>query len=189
MRKRLVTPRTLTAVLPIVLFFSNACATPAYFSTVANQVLRLQGGARLLEGDGERVQAVVELEKQVKRVMGADPAKDLNVSALRDRPDTELLRILLLAMLGNFTSAAGADWNRPCSLVVDPESGRIVLETSPPLTSLALKVVLVLLVAVQIRQWVEETMRTRAQETARTRPQPQAAQGEPERHATQRKGL
>ena len=162
--------------------FALAChetrATPAYFSTVANQVLRLQGGARFVEGSGSgiRVQALVELEKQVKRVMGADPASELNVSALRDRPDTDLLRILLLAMLGNYTSAASmADWNRPCSLVIDPESGRVALETPQPLPSLALKVVLVLLVAVQIKQWVNDTAR--------------AHPPEPERHPAPRKGL
>lgn len=164
-------------VFLVTVMMPAAYATPAYFSTVANKVLRLQGGARLAEGgDPLQVQAVVELEKQVKRVMGADPAAELNVSALRERPDTELLRILLLAMLGNFTSAAGVEWNRPCSLVVDPESGRVALQNQPPLASLALKVVLVLLVAVQVKQWVSDNA---------TRGAPQ----EPERLPPQRKGL
>lgn len=157
--KRGLLLRAIRVVIALTEMIPAAHATPAYFSTVANRVLRLQGGARLTEAGGGdlKVQAVVELEKQVKRVMGADPAAELNVSALRDRPDTELLRILFLAVLGNFTSAAGTEWNRPCSLVVDPESGRVALENQPPLASLALKVVLVLLVAVQIKQWVSDT--------------------------------
>ena len=138
---------------------STACAgvlaTPAYFSTVANQALRLQGGARL--GGDLNVRAVLELEQQVKRVMGGDPAGELNVSALRDRPDPELLRILFLAVLGNFTSAAGAGWAQPCRLAVNPETGQVVLEEPPPLASLALKVVLVILIAVQVRQWITDT--------------------------------
>lgn len=135
----------------------SALPTPAYFATVANQVLRMKGGPRLAESGGLlNIQAATELEKQVKRVMAADPYSDLNVSALRDRPDPELLRLLFLAVLGNFSSAAAAEWNRPCSLVVDPETGQVALETPAPLASLALKVVLVLLVAVQIRQWVAE---------------------------------
>jgi hypothetical protein len=129
----------------------------------------MQGGPRLAEGGELNIQAVTELETQVKRVMAADPATDLNVSALRDRPDPELLRILLLAVLGNFSSAAAADWNRPCSLVVDPETGQVALQMPPPVASLALKVVLVLLVAVQIRQWVRE-IQARARKDQDTEP-------------------
>ena len=130
-------------------------ATPSYFAPVANQALRMQGGARL--GPDLSLDAVRMLEVQVKRVMGADPAQDLNVSALRDRADPELLRVLFLAVLGNFTSAAGGgDWERPCGLVVDPRTGLVELEERPALASLAQKVVLMLLVAVQFKQWVEE---------------------------------
>lgn len=129
-------------------------AAPAYFSTVANQVLRMQGGSRL--GGDLNVHAIYQLEQQVKRIMGSDPSQGLNVSALRDAPDTELLRVLFLAVLGNFTSAAAADWNRPCSLVVNPMTGLVQTENPPQTETLALKVVLVLLVAVQLRQWVTE---------------------------------
>lgn len=130
-----------------------------YFSTVANQVLRMKGGSRLRDtGPSEmNLRAVSALEQQVKRVLAADPSSPLNVSILRDRPDTELLRILFLAMLGNYTSAAAAEWNRPCSLVIDPETGRITPDSPVPLASLALKVILVLLVAVQLKKWVQET--------------------------------
>jgi hypothetical protein len=88
--------------------------------------------------------------------MGADPSLDLNVSALRDRPDPELLRILLLAVLGNYTSAASPDWNRPCSLVVDPQTGLVALHDEPAAVSLSLKVVVVLLVAVQLQRKLAE---------------------------------
>ena len=89
--------RALVVVLPLLLL-AGARAAPEYFASVANQALRLQGGP-LLGGD-MHAEAVLGLEQQVKRVMGADPSLDLNVSALRDRPDPELLRILLLAVLG-----------------------------------------------------------------------------------------
>ncbi len=134
-------------------------ATPAYFASVANQALRLKGGASF--GGDLSVRAALELEQQVKRVMGADPALDLNVSALRGRPNTELLRILFLAVLGNFTSAAGAGWHQPCSLVVSPETGLVALHEPAPLASLAQKAVVVLLIAVQVRQWVLEARAAR----------------------------
>ena len=136
-------------------WIASVTATPEYFASVANQALRLQGGV-LLGGD-MHVQAVLELEQQVKRVMGADPALDLNVSALRDRPDTELLRILFLAMLGNYTSAASPEWNQPCRLVVDPMTGQVAMKDSPPAVSMALKVVVILLVAVQMQRKMAET--------------------------------
>lgn len=129
-------------------------ATPEYFTSVANQALRLQGGAQL--GGDAHVRAVAELEQHVKRVMGADPGLDLNVSSLRDRPDPELLRILFLAVLGNFTSAAAPPWNQPCRLVVDPQSGRIALQETPPAASVALKAVVILLVAVQLYRKLQE---------------------------------
>jgi hypothetical protein len=88
--------------------------------------------------------------------MGADPASDLNVSALRDKPDPELLRVLFLAVLGNFTTAAASAWQQPCSLVVDPRTGLVALQEPPALASLAQKVVLMLLVALQLKQFVDE---------------------------------
>ena len=147
------------AMRAIFLFFllcphRDAEAAPAYFASVANQALKLKGGASI--GPDLSLRAVVELEQQVKRVMGADPALELNVSALRDRSDPELLRVLFLAVLGNFTSGAGSNWQQPCSLVVDPRTGLVALEDTPALASLAQKVVLMLLVAVQFKQWVEE---------------------------------
>jgi hypothetical protein len=136
------------------LCIASACAAPAYFASVANQVLKLRGGASL--GPDLSVQAVGALEQQVKRVLGDDPSQPLNVSSLRARSDPELLRVLLLAVLGNFTSAAGDAWQRPCSLVVDPRTGLVALDDTPALASLAQKVVLMLLVAVQFKQWVED---------------------------------
>lgn len=132
----------------------TARATPEYFASVANQALRLQG--RPMLGGDMHLRAVAELEQQVKRVMGADPALDLNVTALRDKSDPELLRILFLAVLGNYTSAATPEWNRPCSLVVDPRTGLVALQDTPPPVSLALKVVVVLLVAVQLQRKLAE---------------------------------
>lgn len=167
-------PKGTRAALALILIgAAGAGATPEYFASVANQALRLDGGAAL--GGDLGVQAVRELEQQVKRVMGADPALDLNVSALRDRADPELLRILLLAVLGNYTTAAaqplGAAPDLPCGgLVVDPRTGRVRARAEPAAASLALKVVVVLLVAVQLQRRLADA---RAEAAAATEP-PQA---------------
>ena len=149
--------RELLPLLVAACMLPDAAAAPEYFASVANQALRLRGGA-LLGGD-LHVRAVAELEQQVKRVMGADPGLELNVTALRDRPDTELLRILFLAVLGNYTSAASQDWNRPCSLVVDPQTGLVAQHEPSTTASLSLKVVVVLLVAVQLQRKLAESRR------------------------------
>lgn len=134
--------------------FTCVGATPDYFANVANQALRLDGGP--IFGGDLSVRAVSGLEQQVKRVLGADPSLDLNISAMRDLSDPELLRILFLAVLGNFTSAAASEWQQPCRLVVDTKSGLVHLRDAPPVASLALKIVVALLVAVQFKRWVAE---------------------------------
>jgi hypothetical protein len=146
-------PPMLRVLTILCVTFISSHATPSYFGTVANQALRLKGGA--VFGPDLNLRAISELEQQVKRVMGADPASALNISALRERPDPELLRILFLAVLGNFTSAVSGG-QPPCRLVIDTHTGLVSLEDSPALASLALQVVLMLLVAVQFKQWVEE---------------------------------
>jgi hypothetical protein len=143
-------------VLAFLLVMGVRCAlaTPDYFAEEANRALRLDGGA--VFGRDLSISAVAALEQQVKRVMGADPSLDLNVSAVRDLSDQALLRILFLAILGNYTSAAAEEWQQPCRLVVDPKNGAIRLQDPPPVASLALKIVVALLVAVQFKKWVAE---------------------------------
>jgi hypothetical protein len=148
----------LDAIL-VAMCVGQVIAAPDYFASVANQALRLEGGAVL--GRDLGVRAVTELEQQVKRVLGADPSQELNVSSVRELSDPELLRLLFLAVMGNFTSAAGASWQQPCSLVVDTHSGLVRAQDVPPIASLALKVVVILLVAVQFKQWVAEVRATR----------------------------
>ena len=147
-----VTAKLLLLLLLLISSMQGVQPVPPYFGVVANQVLRLQGGMSL--GVDMDLQAVTQLEQQVKRVMGVDPSLELNVSALRDREDPELLRILFLAVLGNFTSAAGAEWGQSCSLVVNPRTGLVALKDPVPTGSTAIKVVLALLVAVQVKYWI-----------------------------------
>ena len=70
--------RALLLLLLLLALSPAARATPAYFASVANQALKFKGGAVL--GPDLSVQAVGELEQQVKRVMGADPSLPLNVT-------------------------------------------------------------------------------------------------------------
>ena len=140
--------------LYFVLYFTPVfTGTPPYFASVANKVLQMKGKVQFSDLN---VAAISTLEQQVKRIMGSDPSTDMNVTKLREKSDADLLAILLMAVLGNFTTAAGASWHQPCSLVIDPLTGRVEAVTPPVVSAIALKVVVVLLIAVQFRQWVRD---------------------------------
>ena len=128
------------------------CA-PAYIdlASAANEVLKMQGGARLSE---KNTRVLFLLEQQIKRVAGLDPQLDLNISSIRDMGDKDLLRVLLLAVLGNFTTAQGSEWDKPCSVVIHPKTGNVMIHDTTGPSTVALKVLLVLLCAIQVRQWV-----------------------------------
>jgi len=149
----IVNMHTMKILTILMSFFTGGYAPPPYFASVANKVLQLKGKAQFSDVN---VAAIMALEQQVKRIMGSDPSMDLNVTELRDKSDSELLGVLLLAVLGNFTTAAGSSWHQPCSLVVDPLTGGVVAVTPPVVSTLALKVVVILLIVVQFRQWIRE---------------------------------
>ena len=77
---------------------------------------------------------------------------ELNVSALRDRPDPELLRILLLAVIGNFTSSKAAQWQQPCSIQMEPRTGALVISDTSAPANVALRVLVLVLCLVNVRQ-------------------------------------
>jgi len=149
------------------------CApTPAYFIPVANRVLRMTGG--VVFGD-MTVPAVSRLEQQVKRIMGANPADDLNVSSVCGMPEPEILRILLLAVLGNFTTSTAHSWHQPFTLEVSPTTGAIHLKSNAGDSCTVLTIVVILLICVQVRQyWLEEKAKLREQEAKEAPAQAQA---------------
>jgi len=131
-------------------------STPAYFADVANSCLRMRGGALL--GPLDTV-PIARLEQQVKRVMGADPSLPLNVTGLLDLPEPDLLRLLLLAVLGNFSTAAASGWQQPCAFEVDPTAGAFVLRADDGLEETALRVVVILLMLVEFGRWAQASLR------------------------------
>lgn len=101
--------------------------------------------------------AVLGLEQQLKRVVGADPALDLNLTWVRGLGDGELVRLLLLATLGNFTTGVGAGWQRPCTIVAVPGTGELVVDASQVSSNdAALRVLLVILCAVLFKRWMDD---------------------------------
>ena len=136
--------------------------TPGYFVSVANKALRMKGG--VVFGD-MTVPAISRLEQHVKRVMGANPAEDLNVSSVCTMPEPEILRILFLAVLGNFTTSTAHSWHQPFRLEVSPATGSISMRSDTGDSCTVLSIVVILLICVQVRQyWLEEKARQRETE-------------------------
>ena len=123
---------------------------PPYFAAVTQTVLHFTDSADI--GASSDLQALRSLAGQVKRVMAAPPDLELNVSALRDRPDPELLRILLLAVIGNFTSSKAAQWQQPCSIQMEPRTGALVISDTSAPANVALRVLVLVLCLVNVRQ-------------------------------------
>lgn len=133
----------------------GAVATPPYFASVANSVLRTRGGVMLGSLD---TAPIMRLEQQVKRVIGADPSQPLNVSDTQALTEEALLKILLLAVLGNFTSSAAASWEQPCSILLDPEDGRFVRGDGGSQERPALIVIVILLMLVEFVRWAQKSL-------------------------------
>jgi hypothetical protein len=143
----------LTQCLWVIIVVTGAIAGTQAQSliSVANEVYMLQGGAKISESN---TRVAFSLEQQVKRIAAMDPSLDFNVTNVRELPDKDLMRILLLAVLGNFTTAQGGDWAKPCSLAIDKNTGSVTIHDTIGQDTAALKVLLVLLCLIQIRQWV-----------------------------------
>lgn len=138
----------------LVLFACAARAElPGYFRGEMEAVLATSDGAALGSLQGR---AVLNVVQQVKRVLGADPARDLNVSAIRDLSDAALLRLALQAVLGNFTSGQGPGWQQPWVVLVDPSTGELVARWGGGDVDLALRVLVLVLCAVHFARWLDD---------------------------------
>ena len=96
------------------------------------------------------------LLNQLKRVTGVDPATDFNITVVRELPDTLLTQLLLLAILGNFTSGASqSSFQQPCRVVLDPSNGLFQLQDDRSTTDQILSVFVIILCVVQLKHIID----------------------------------
>lgn len=139
---------------------------PYYYAQILSDTVGFHGGATA-DPDGAYVlgsRAALALEQQLKRVIGADEAKDLNLTQVRALPDAALYRLLTLAAVGNFTSARASSWQQPVSVSVVPETGLFVLSSPGSSSDEALRVLLLIMCAVMFKRWMEDEARAQAAE-------------------------
>lgn len=153
---------------------------PPYYAQILSDTVGFHGGATA-DPDGSYVlgsRAALALEQQLKRAIGANEARDLNLTEVRALPDAALYRLLTLAAVGNFTSARASSWQQPVSVSVVPETGRFVLAGADSSTDEALRVLLLIMCAVMFKRWMEDEARAQAAESA-AKAQPEPKAGEP----------
>lgn len=129
-----------------------ACALPPSYPSVLASTLRVRGGARLSASSS----SYFFVEQLLKRVAGQPASDDLNLTSVRSASDEELLRVLTLAAVGNFTSSRASSWQQPFSVVLDPEARSFAVESPGASAAVAVEVMLIVLCLVHFKRWLDE---------------------------------
>lgn len=138
-------------VLFIFCVFSEVrAANDGLFHEVYADVFTLRDGSKLGESESRAVDA---MQGSVQRLLAVGAGTDL-LSAARALPDEELLRVLFLAVVGNFTTdQSPSALPQKCALVVDSVSGGFVLKDVGTTQSVILEVLLIVSIACLLRAW------------------------------------
>jgi hypothetical protein len=128
----------------------NPLTTDYLFHQVYSDVFRLQDGSVIGTG---RTRAVDAMQSSVRRLLAIDANSDiLRVSRTLD--DEFLLRVLFLAVVGNFTTdQTPSALPQRCALVVDAASGNFVLKDHETTQSIILEILLIISIICLVRAW------------------------------------
>jgi hypothetical protein len=89
----------------------------------------------------------------VQRLLAVGPGADF-LGVARELPDEDLLRILFLAVVGNFTTdQSPSALPQRCAMVVDPGSGGLVIKDSRATQSVILEVLLIVSIVCLLKAW------------------------------------
>lgn len=132
------------------LSFSRADQS-ALFRQVYGEIFTLRDGSTLA---GTDTRALDTIKTSVQRLLGLAPGIGV-LGAARALPDDALLRILFLAVAGNFTVAdrLGSGLPQQCALVVDAGTGELMLRDAGEAQSVILEVLLIVSIICLMRTW------------------------------------
>lgn len=146
----------------ILLFLVCACfvmrvhcvrsqSAPEYlFHQVYDDVFRLRDGSSLGSGWNRAMDA---MQGSIQRLLAVGSGEEI-LAAARSLPDEDLLRVLFLAVVGNFTTdQSPSALPQKCALVVDPGSGSFVLKDASMTQSIILEVLLIVSIVCLLRAW------------------------------------
>jgi hypothetical protein len=110
------------------------------FYDVYSDVFTMRDGSEIGEGESRAVDA---MQGSVERLLAVGSGADI-LGAARALPNEDLLRILFLAVVGNFTvDQSPSALPQQCALVVDPVSGGFVQKDAGTTQSVILEVLLI----------------------------------------------
>ena len=118
--------------------------------TVYGEVFRLRDGSSLAGADTRALDTMLAC---VQRLLAVAPGQDI-LSTARSLPDSEMLRVLFLAVAGNFTvDQSPSALPQRCALVVDGQTGALILKDSKLTQSIILEVLLIVSIVCLMRSW------------------------------------
>ena len=120
------------------------------FHQVYTDVFRMRDGSQLKGANGRALDA---MQSSVQRLLAIGASGDI-LGAARGLPDEDLLRVLFLAVVGNFTTdQSPSALPQRCALVVDAGSGDFVLKDTSTTQSVILEVLLIVSIVCLLRAW------------------------------------
>ena len=122
------------------------------FRQVYGDIFTLKDGSSLAETD---TRALDTIKTGIQRLLGLPPGVGV-LGAARTLPNEELVRILFLAVAGNFTVAdrlGSGSLQQKCALVVDPGTGELMLRDGGQAQSVILEVLLIVSILCLMRSW------------------------------------
>ena len=123
---------------------------PDLMHSVYTETFRLRDGSVLTAIESTCVRAMLG---SLGKLVGSENRSSVLAQA-RSLPDDRLLKILMLAVAGNFTVDQGASaLPQKCGIVVDPGTGALVLKDKSEAQSVILEVLLIISILCLLRAW------------------------------------
>jgi hypothetical protein len=123
---------------------------PSLLHDAYTSTFRLRDGSSLLSVNSAALDA---MRGSVQRLLAVGKEVDW-LTHTRSLPDDRLVRILLLAVAGNFTvDQSPSAIPQRCGIVVDPGSGALVLRDNAAAQSVILEVLLIVSIVCLVRAW------------------------------------
>ena len=126
---------------------------PFLMRAVYSRTFRLRDGSVLANVDGA---ALESMRGNLQRLLAVGDVNAELLPAARALPDDQLLKILLLAVAGNFTvDQSPSALQQQCGIVIDGGNGALILKDSNTAQSVILEVLLIVSIVCLLRAWNE----------------------------------
>lgn len=116
--------------------------------TASRDVLKTNDGSYLVLLTDNTVQ---ELNSQINKILGLPDPLMWSPTMIRNLPDSTLVKLALLATVGNFTSSRAASWEQPCKVVLNADTGLLEVSDLRNKTYDLLRIIVLILCLVHLK--------------------------------------